>query len=315
MNKNVAIIGGSGFIGYNLANFFIDKEFEVLIVSRTIDGNKFKNSKIRKIELDVNFTSKLVEFIEGFDNIIWLVNNLVPSTNMDSLADDFTFNVNPLIRFLEANITNSQMKRFVFLSSGGTIYGDSIDEVSWLENSTKVPISAYGLSKIISEEFIQFITKKSSFQSFILRPSNVYGIHQNLKKPQGIIGFAFNAILNNTSIDLYNNGNVTRDFIYITDLAEAIYKCLENSYKKGSTDVYNVGSNVGYKIKDILLLINKVSSKEINTIPKSARHFDCNYNVLNSEKISNDLKWYPKVDMEQGLKYVWDWITNEKNNE
>jgi UDP-glucose 4-epimerase len=311
MNKNVAIIGGSGFIGCNLASFFVDKEYDVLVVSRTIDISKFKNNKIKKIELDVNFTSKLIENICEFDNVIWLVNNIVPSTNMDSLADDFTFNVNPLVRFLEANINSTKMKRFVFLSSGGTIYGDSDDKTSWLEEDQKIPISAYGLSKIISEEYIQFLTKKSSFESFILRPSNVYGIHQNLKKPQGIIGFAFNAILNSTSIDLYDNGSVTRDFIYITDLAEAIHSCLEKQYKKASINIYNVGSNIGYKIIDILLMINKVSNNQIITNPKPERNFDCNYNVLNNKKINHDLNWYPKVGIEQGLKYVWEWITNE----
>ena len=311
MNKNIAIIGGSGFIGCNLANFFVNKGYDVLVVSRTIDNNKFQNSKIKKVELDVNFTSKLVENIKDFDNVIWLVNNIVPSTNMDSLADDFTFNVNPLIRFLEANVYSAKMKRFVFLSSGGTIYGDSSNRVSWLEENPKIPISAYGLSKIISEEFIQFLTKKSTFESFILRPSNVYGIHQNLKKPQGIIGFAFKAILNNTSIDLYNNGNVTRDFIYITDLAEAINSCLEKKYKEASINIYNVGSNIGYQIKDILLMINEVSSNQIITNPKSARYFDCNYNVLDNSKINQELNWYPKVGIEQGLKCVWEWIINE----
>lgn len=311
MNKNVAIIGGSGFIGCNLASFFVDKGYDVLVVSRTIDNSKFKNNKIRKVELDVNFTSKLVESIYEFDNVIWLVNNIVPSTNMDSLADDFTFNVNPLIRFLEANINSTKMKRFVFLSSGGTIYGDSNDKVSWLEENPKIPISAYGLSKIISEEYIQFLTKKSSFESFILRPSNVYGVHQNLKKPQGIIGFAFNAILNNTSIDLYDNGSVTRDFIYVTDLSEAICSCIEKKHKEASVNIYNVGSNIGYKITDILSMINKVSSNQINTNPKPERNFDCNYNVLNNKKINHDLNWYPKVGIEQGLRYVWEWITSK----
>ena len=60
MNKNIAIIGGSGFIGCNLANFFVNKGYDVLVVSRTIDNNKFQNSKIKKVELDVNFTSKLM---------------------------------------------------------------------------------------------------------------------------------------------------------------------------------------------------------------------------------------------------------------
>jgi UDP-glucose 4-epimerase len=309
MNKSIAIIGGAGFIGCNLSNYFINQGYKVLIISRTIDRNKFESDKITFLEIDVNFSTEVIEALLEYENIIWLVNNLVPSTKMDSLIDDFTFNINPMIKIMEGVKKQPNPKRFVFLSSGGTIYGDSPNHIALEEESPRTPISAYGLSKIISEEYINYLTIKSeNLQSYILRPSNVYGIHQNLKKPQGIIGYAFKSIMNGNSLELYDGGLVVRDFLHVDDLASAINACLNKPYKSKSIKTYNVGSQQGYTIKEVLTLITKVSGGTINIINKPSRQFDCKYNVLSINKIKHELAWEPKVSLETGLSQVWTWI-------
>lgn len=312
MNKSIALIGGGGFIGTNLANYFSAQDYKVLVVSRSlVEKSKFTSKQIEISLIDVNHTSKLVEALSEYENIIWLVNNLVPSTSMDSLIDDFDFNVNPLIKLLESASDLEKLKRFVFISSGGTIYGDSPNRIDLTEDCEKKPISAYGLSKIISENYIEFIVKNAKFDSYILRPSNVYGSHQNLNKPQGIIGYAFNAILNNKSIDLYDEGKVIRDFIHVMDLAEAVKHCVENKRVKSKVKKYNIGSQTGYSIKEVLNLIESVSCEKLKTVSKPSRDFDCHYNVLDISKITDDLGWKPKIDLETGLAEVWQWIQSD----
>jgi UDP-glucose 4-epimerase len=312
MNNSIALIGGGGFIGTNLANFFIEKDYDVLVIGRSvIEDSQNIEHKIKRRLIDVNKTSKLIEALDEYENIVWLVNDLVPSASMDSLVDDFTFNVTPLINFLESVNRLEILKRFVFISSGGTIYGDSPNKIFLKEDDAKNPISAYGLSKIIAENYIDFITKRSSFESVILRPSNVYGNHQNLKKPQGIVGYAFNALINNKTIDLYADGKVIRDFIHVLDLAEAIKCCVENKHQLDKTETYNVGSQEAYTIKEVLDLINEVSNGNIQTISKPARTFDCEFNVLNISKINSELGWEPKVKIRDGLEKVWQWVNSE----
>lgn len=312
MNKSIALIGGGGFIGTNLANFFVEEDYNVLVIGRSVIEDSPSNSnKIKKRLIDVNKTSKLIEALDEYENIVWLVNDLVPSASMDSLVDDFTFNVTPLINFLESVNRLENLKRFVFISSGGTIYGDSPNKTFLKENSNKNPISPYGLSKIIAENYVDFITKRSSFESIILRPSNVYGNHQNLKKPQGIVGYAFNALINNKTIDLYADGLVIRDFIHVLDLAEAIKCCIENKYEIAKVKTYNVGSQEGYTIREVLDLINEVSDGYIKTISKPSRIFDCEFNVLNIDKINSELGWEPKVKIKDGLEKVWQWVNSE----
>lgn len=311
--RKIGIIGGAGFIGQNLTNFFVECGYEVKVVSRKINQIKFQDPNIFGVEVDVENTQALFESLKECETIIWLVSSLVPSISNDSLVDDFNSNISPLIRFLEKAKELPHFQRFVYLSSGGTIYGDSIDNKPLDEDSSKKPISGYGLSKIVTENYIKFLTSTSHFQSFILRPSNVYGQFQNLVKPQGIIGYAFKSIINNTSIDLYDEGRVTRDFIHVTDLAKAVHSCMQSDHKESQTAVYNVGSQKGYTIKEILEKINTTTQKQIHTIPKSSRSFDCNYNVLKIEKIKRDMNWEPKIEIEEGLNMVWEWIKKEEN--
>ena len=314
MKQNIGIIGGSGFIGKNLTCFFIEEGYSVTVIGRNV-YSKFKNPSIIPIQVDVNNTEQLLKSVQSCEVIIWLVSASVPSTSSESLVDDFSVNINPLIKFLEGTNELPKFKKFIYLSSGGTIYGDFLENRPLDENSSKRPISAYGLSKIVAENYIKFLTNNSRIQSFILRPSNVYGPYQNLLKPQGIIGFAFKSIINNTSIDLYDEGRVTRDFIYVTDLARAVYSCVNSVYEESSTSIYNVGSQEGYTIREILDKIIIIAQKNIHTIPKSSRSFDCNYNVLKIEKIKKDFNWEPEIGIDEGLGKVWDWIKKENNDE
>lgn len=313
MNNSIALIGGGGFIGINLANYFIANNYNVLIINRSeIDNRKLNSSKIDKKLLDVNKTSRLIDALTGYENIVWLVNDLVPNASLDSLVDDFTFNVHPLIRFLEFSDKLNSLKRFVFISSGGTIYGDSPNRIHLKEDFPTKPISAYGLSKIVSEHYIKFITIRSTFESIILRPSNVYGTFQSLKKPQGIVGYAFNALIKNQSIELYNDGEVTRDFIHVNDLAEAIKCCIESKYEESKVEIYNVGSEIGFTIREIISLINHISGEKIKTDSKPSRSIDVNYNVLDTSKFRNCFGWKPKITIENGLYEVWQWVLSQK---
>ncbi len=312
--KSIALVGGGGFIGTNLSDFFIKKGYNVLVIGRSLIESHGNDSLYLRTKLiDVNKTSILVNELFEYENIVWLVNGLVPSSSMDSLIDDFAFNTAPLINFLENANSLHNLKRFIFISSGGTIYGNSHDGKNFDEDSIKKPVSAYGLSKLISEDYVKFLTRKSTFQSFILRPSNVYGNHQNFKKPQGIIGYAFNAALNGTSIDVYGGGEVVRDFVHVLDLAEALNQCILSDFVKAEVEIYNIGSEEGYTIKKILALINEISGANTQYVYKPNRSFDCNYNVLNIQKIRNNLGWYPKIEIKDGLRSLWEWINFNQN--
>lgn len=309
--KKIGIIGAGGFIGTNLVDFLLlTQEYTVVSLSNHFAQKKTHQNNF-EIIADVNQTPELINILKDCHAIIWLVNVSVPGSNM-SLTEEFDLNTKPLIKFLEKANELPLMQKFIYLSSGGTVYGNTEEHSPIKEEHSKSPISAYGLSKLVTENYIEFFTQKNHFESYILRPSNVYGKYQNLVKPQGIIGFAFKSVIQNTSIDLYDDGKVIRDFIFVKDLADAITKCIEKHTNKTKTNIYNVGSGIPYSIKEMIQKINVISKKEVQTIAKESRNFDCEYNVLDINKINKELGWFPSTSIEEGLAEVSEWINNSE---
>lgn len=313
MSLKVAIIGGLGFIGKNLTEYFCQRNFQVTVIDHSVKYTALKQG-INYISLQTHHTSELVKAIGDSEYVIWLVHASVPSTKVDSLVDDFNLNVLPIIKFLEEFKKCSSVKKFIYMSSGGTIYGDNVNRLPINEMFTPKPISNYGHSKLIVEKYIEYLTKEVQFQTIILRPSNVYGEYQNLIKPQGIIGYAFKAIKNNELLELYNDGVVIRDFIYVMDLASATYKILLQDFTSEKLRIFNVSSGLGFSIKDVLNKIEMISNSKLKLNHKSSRDFDCEYNVLDNSKLSKELGWSIETQLEVGLVKVWNWILKESIN-
>lgn len=310
MKPNIAIIGGNGFIGKNFTKYFSERDFQVLCMDHNIKDNISKNKNIIPISVDIHHTMELIESLKDAEIVIWLVHASVPSTKDESLVDDFLLNVAPIVKFLEKANHLPNLKKFIYLSSGGTVYGDTSTKTPIPEDTIQKPISNYGLSKSVAEKYIEYLTRNSPFESIIFRPSNVYGPYQNLIKPQGIIGFAFRAIRDQKTLDLYNEGRVIRDFIYVKDVAEAVEKALKENSNEGKTSIYNLGSNEGFTIKEIIRRIEEISNKKLVINNKSSRSFDCEYNVLDTKKIEKTLNWKKSTEIDDGLRNVWEWINN-----
>ncbi len=312
MNKKIAIIGGNGFIGSNLSNYFLKRNMEVKVLDKFINKDKIDNTKhlnVKFIKSDITNTSELINNIGDYENIIWLVHTSVPSNSMLDLTGDLFANLDPLVRFLIRIKDTPNIERFVFLSSGGTIYGNPEKPTPIAENHSINPISNYGITKYTQEKYINLLLNQSQIQTFIIRPSNVYGPNQNLNKPQGIIGHAFKAANNGHPINLFNNGQIVRDFLFVDDLSEAIFQCLNSNYK-ASVESYNIGSEIGVSIKEIIDQIEKVSKQNLKIVLKPARPFDCNYNVLDCSKFKSIYDWESQTTIKKGIQTVYNWLLN-----
>lgn len=312
MNPKVLIIGGNGFIGKNLTKFLAEKNFHLSVADYNLQNVQKFASNINFFEVNIHHTSEVLAICKNFDFIIWLVHASVPATQDYSLVDDFSLNISSIIRFFENAYRLKSLKKIIYLSSGGTVYGNVQNPVPISEDHYKRPISSYGLSKLVIEQYIEYITQESSFESIILRPSNVYGPLQNLIKPQGIIGHAFNTIKNGSKLDFYNEGRAIRDFIFVDDLATAVESCLSNNFSAGHISFYNVGSGEGFSIKQILEKIENIAGKKIELNYKNSRNFDCIYNVLDNTKLRIEKNWKADIDIDTGLQRVWDFIKIEK---
>jgi UDP-glucose 4-epimerase len=317
MNNHCLIIGGGGFIGRNLTQFLLNSGFFVRIFDRNDDDLKSLDQQWRSqldfVNGDVKDSQKLIESTIGIDTLIWLVHTSVPSTSMENVEQDLISNISPLINFFEKLHGIVTIKKFIYISSGGTIYGNNIYSQPIHEEYFKNPISSYGLTKLVAEEYISFFLNSFNINGFILRPSNVYGEYQNLKNPQGIIGHAFKSIMKRESLPLYGDGSVVRDFLYVSDLSRLIYKCIEYDSDIKRKIIINAGSGVGYSISDVVERISSIAGSKIKILKMPERNFDCSYNVLNIDKAKEIFSWEPEVSLDNGLKNVWNWIKNTNN--
>lgn len=311
MEQTIAIIGGNGFVGKNFTSYFLEIGYKVIVVDNSIKKISTTQANIEYFAIDILHTSELINCVESADYILWLVHASVPSTKDDSLVDDFIINVSPIVKFLEKAECLKNLKKFIYLSSGGTVYGNTEYFVPIKENHKKKPISNYGLSKSIAEKYIEYLTNEKLFETVILRPSNVYGPYQNLIKPQGIIGYAFKAVKDSLSLDLYNEGKVIRDFIYVDDLARAVETFLVNDVVQGNISFYNVGSGEGFSIMQVLEKIEKITGEKLQLNHKLSRDFDCDYSVLDIVKLEKEKKWFITTPLDDGLLNVWKWIKYE----
>lgn len=314
MKNKCLVIGGNGFIGKNLVLSLAKCNYDVVVFD--IDTKplrtSFKNEQgIQYIEGDVNNTSYLINEIRDVDYVIWLIHTTVPATSMFDLEFDLRSNIPPLIRFVQSVKSELNVKKIIYLSSGGTVYGNPDLSIPIVETLEKKPISSYGLTKLVAEKYLSFMLSDSEIDSYILRPSNVYGKYQNLKKPQGLIGHVLKSILMNDTITIFGDGSIIRDYIHVNDLVDAIITCLSNSRKEKEPLILNIGSGVPESINQILDVIGNVTNKLPDIIRKPVRDFDCNYNVISIEKVKKHINWSPKINLNEGIQDVWDWISHE----
>lgn len=311
MNKNCLLIGGNGFIGKNLVTKLIQNDYSVSIfdISHPKQKRMFSSNQVTYIEGDVNNTYYLIEQIDKIDSVVWLIHTTVPATSTYDLEFDLVSNIPPLIRFLQEAVNKNLIKTFIYLSSGGAIYGNPLSQEPINENNYKDPISSYGLTKLIAEEYITYLVKGTAIKTFILRPSNVYGKYQNLLKPQGIIGHLFNSILSNKPITIFGEGVTVRDYIHVDDLAEAIISCIKIEKKINSPVKLNISSCKPISVNEIIDKIKEITQRDILKENKPIRDFDCTYNVLENKCAKDFLNWSPKISLDKGLIDLWEWIS------
>lgn len=317
MKKKCLVVGGNGFIGKNLVEVLLDEGFEVVVFDISISNIKNlinKNEKVTYIEGDVSNIPYLVNASKGCQQVVWLIHTTVPATSMYDIEFDLQSNIPPLIKFVLQLIKLNKIKKFIYLSSGGTVYGEPDTILPINEDYKKDPISSYGLTKLVAEEYLSFLFKKSKIDAYILRPSNVYGKYQNLKKPQGLIGHVLKSVLLKESFNIYGDGSIIRDYIHVKDVSRAIKYCLTFAEKSNENPlILNVGSGIQKSINDILIALVDIIGEPIkyNNLPE--RSFDCKFNVLDINKSKNTLSWKPIISLEEGLREVWEWIQSIKS--
>ncbi|MFB3902810.1 MAG: NAD-dependent epimerase/dehydratase family protein [Acidobacteriota bacterium] len=311
-NARCLIIGGAGFIGSHVSSRLSLAGMEVRVFDRDPAPRPCQGHLLARTEYqqgDIQNTGEVLSAVDGVTDIVYMAHTTFPASSMHDPCFDLQSNVLPFLRLLQTCLQVSRVKRIIYFSSGGTVYGNTKKKIALTENHPTKPISSYGLTKLICECYLRLAISHSSVTGLVLRPSNAYGIGQNLIRPQGVIAHSLKAIALGQPVMVYGDGTVVRDFVYVSDIADAVLLCLESPFSSpGSVQTYNVGTGQAVSLNSLLNLMENVTGKRCNIEYHPARTFDCAYNVLDCSLIRKAFGWGPKTSLREGIGLVWDWI-------
>lgn len=299
------ILGGNGFIGSHLVDALLHANARVRVLDRGPDRYRPTPHGVEFIQGDWGDSAILAESLADVDTVFHLISTTVPSTsNLDPVWDIQSNLVNS-VRLLEL-MRAAGVRRLVYLSSGGTVYGiPESDPVA--ESHPLRPISSYGIVKVAIEHYLHMEERLHGLQPVILRASNPYGPRQGHGGVQGVIGTFLWKIAQREPIQLWGDGSIVRDFIHVRDLARLCVMVAPADV----TGCYNAGSGQGHSIAEIIETIGAVLGRTIEPVRKPGRGFDVPRVVLDIGAVQRATGWKPEIGLSEGVLETWEWVRQQ----
>ncbi|MEO0304049.1 MAG: NAD-dependent epimerase/dehydratase family protein [candidate division WOR-3 bacterium] len=315
--KSVVLLGGLGFIGFNLTKHLLEKDLDITIVDskNTSSGyNEFhllslKKEKVSIIEESMGNAEKFKEIIKNADCIVDLAALISHSDSMKNPLFDLENNTVEHIKFLEV-LKKYKNKKVVYLSTR-QIYGKQ-DKFPVDENSSINPVDVNGINKYTTEMYYSLYSKYYGFNLTILRLSNIYGEGMHIRdKRLSFIGWFVNRVITNNPIELYGDGSILRDLLYVKDLVKTLY----NAMVSDSSGIFNVGSDNSYSLKAIaekLVKLNPKSSLIFIPFPEELKNIDIGSFRTDNSKVKELLNHKEETSIDEGLKNTYEYFQKYK---
>lgn len=294
--KKVLILGGTGYIGTNLA-LYLCNHYAVTVTGRE-NTNKIlsKNRNVKFLKLNLNDLYLTKNIVDLYDIFIILIPNTQPHTK--ALNDKY--DIEEIIKPMQIlfKLLAKKNKKIIFSSSGGAVYGDSNNKISE-ENDQCIPVNSYGVFKLQLENDLQAVQKKYELNGTILRISNPYGGNHSGYFKSGFINMALNKLGDNSTIKIWGDGSQIRDYIHILDLCECIKRVIELD----KFQILNIGTGKGHSLLDVVEKIFSIFEKRLN-ISFDDRYIEkVPFNVLNVTKSQKLLNYNSMFNLIDGLKF------------
>jgi UDP-glucuronate decarboxylase len=301
------VTGGYGFIGSHVAERFSKEGYEVFILDNLSTGSK-ENVTIKHKGYSLSIEDPKCEEVfrsNRFDVVVHLAAQVNVGASIKNPRQDSESNVLGLVNMLTLS-SKYKVKKFIFASSAA-VYGTN-DRVPLLETEVCDPISPYGISKWVGESYCAKWNELYNLETLCFRFSNVYGPRQGGLGEGGVISIFTDRILAGQPLYVHGDGSQTRDFIYVEDVAYALFRA-SNSYLTG---IYNLSTNTECSINSLIDKFGKL--QEIKNVNYSdSRPGDIKRSTLSNEKVKRDLDWTPMFDMDEGLSRTYSWFLQHRS--
>lgn len=305
VKKYCCLIGGTGFIGSTLVKLLLSSGRKVMVIGRNPVPSRSLPQGIRYISHDYGDQTFWKHILKDINEIIHLAHSVNPETSINKFCDKWKDLQSSQHLFDLAS--NFPLKKIIYTSSGGTVYGNVL-KLPITEKHPTNPISPYGISKLAIEKYGMMCCDLHKLPFICLRPGNVFGEQQRPFSKQGFIATAIASILLNRTVTIFGIKDTIRDYLYVDDMVNGIMAALDNGT---IGKCYNVGSGIGrdnQTVINTLTLLAQNHGLKVKVQIKPRRNFDVKANVLDSTKLTQDTGWKAKASFEEGVKRTWDWF-------
>jgi len=306
------ILGGAGFIGSHLAEALLQKGHHVRLFDRPNVERPPSLAKYQSLEWmpgDFQSTADVYSAVSGIDVIFHLVSTTLPKNSNDDPVFDVQSNLCGSLRLLAAAVENG-VRKVIFISSGGTVYGIP-HQVPIPETHPTEPLVSYGITKLAIEKYLKLHHELYGLDYTVLRVANPYGERQRTDTAQGAVAVFARKALSGEIIEIWGDGSVTRDYIYVSDVVKAFLCALEYT---GETRVFNIGSGVGVSLNDLLEAIESLTGRQLERRYMAARKFDVPVSVLDITRAQVSLGWGPQITLRAGLERTLRWMSESMHD-
>lgn len=301
------VLGGGGFLGSHVCEALLSAGLSVHIFEKELVAKDHVRHLLDKVEWhEGDFTNKihLENAVKGVDFIVHAVCTTLPKTSNENPVYDISTNLVPTLYLLDA-AKSSGVKKIIFFSSGGTVYG--VPKTTPItEDHPTDPLVSYGIQKLAIEKYLRLYHHLHGLDYGIMRVSNPYGERQRPVAAQGAVTVFLYKAFKKEEIEVWGDGSVTRDYLHVSDVAAAAASILKY---KGGHKIFNIGSGRGLTLLELISSIEKVVGRKLDVRFTPARPFDVPVNVLDITRAKRELLWSPKVGLEEGLKRTLDYLS------
>lgn len=303
-SKNILLLGGGGFLGRALAKRLADTGLAVQILEQ--HPVVMAGQNITAYQGNLDNEALLHELLPRCGAVVHLASATTPGSSAHQPLLELELNIAPSLRFLSV-LQQYDGIHLIYLSSGGVIYGNP-RHLPVGEDHPLAPLSFHGAGKAAIEAFLQVYGSRPEGHVTILRPSNLYGPGQPLRQGFGIIRTMLEHLRAGTTMEIWGDGEVVRDFIYVDDIVEVCVKFINLPTDRG---VYNVGTGVGYSINQLKEAIERLCGGGISVVYRGQRGIDVKTVVLDCSRLQARLGWRPQISLEEGIRRTWKWLKTQ----
>ena len=304
MNK-VLVTGASGFLGRHLVEALLAEGYQVCGLD--LQAGPVEHDNLHWVTGSFLDVETLEGAIADCDAVFHLASTTLPKSSNEDPGYDVASNLQGALNLLDLAVAN-KVAKVVFISSGGTVYGVP-QQVPVTEQHVTNPTCSYGIVKLAIEKYLYLYYQLHGLETCSLRLSNPYGEYQRPDTGQGVIAAFYHKALNAQPIEIWGDGSVVRDFIYVKDAVDAMLKASE---VECGGQAINIGSGSGLSLNTVIDQIEAVSGLTVRREYKPGRGFDVPAIYLDIAEAERVLDWRPKVTMTEGLERLFSWAQQEQ---